>query len=121
MNSKEFRAELVKIMPGYKWTVHKSDTDGRLEGTGIQTSGFNRLSTLCIIRIERDDAPPYYEAKSAGYGKKAWWLHASIGYTLAKALRNLQNYYEGESNKYREHAEALQRGRLDANGKQEPV
>ena len=25
MNSKEFRAELVKIMPGYEWTVHISE------------------------------------------------------------------------------------------------
>lgn len=34
MNSKEFRAELIKIMPGYNWTVHQSRTDWRLEATG---------------------------------------------------------------------------------------
>lgn len=55
MNSKEFRAELEKIMPGYMWTVHRPSKHLRfppyvLVATGIQSSGSNRLSTLEVTR-----------------------------------------------------------------------
>ena len=47
MKQSEFRAELVKIMPGYAWTVNSSRcSETMLVATGIQTSGLNRLSTL---------------------------------------------------------------------------
>jgi len=121
MNSKEFRAELVKIMPGYKWTVHQSRTPELLIATGIQYSGSNRLSTLSIDRVERKGQKPTYQAKSAGYGRRAMWLHANNDGTLALALRGLQDHYERQEAMYRSHAKALQQGRLDANGKQEPV
>jgi len=119
MNSKEFRAELVKIMPGYDWTVHKprksysgvpSETK-RLEATGIQTSGFNRLSTLSVIRVEKEGQKPYYEAKSSGFGVQAPWLHTNGDGTLARALRGLQNHYEYMAQKYDRHACDLQEGR----------
>lgn len=107
-----FRAELVKIMPGYKWTVHRADKGAtRLEATGIQSSGFNRLSTLRIERrIERDR--PWYKAKSAGFGLRAKWLHENGDVSLAKALRGLQEHYERMANNYRGHAARLQDGRL---------
>ena len=51
MNKSKFRTELKKIMPGYKWTVHKSsDPEYFLDATGIMTSGFNRTSTLQVIK-----------------------------------------------------------------------
>ncbi|ERY80301.1 hypothetical protein Q023_06145 [Pseudomonas aeruginosa BWHPSA010] len=115
MKQSQFRAELVKIMPGYNWTVHASrSSEKRLVATGTQSSGFNRLSTL---RVERRDnygasGKPRYEVKSAGYGTRAPWLHTAEGGTLARALRSLQEHYEGNARKYSIHASDLQRGRI---------
>lgn len=111
MNSKEFRAELVKVMPGYNWTVHQSSMPEMLDATGIQTSGFNRLSTLAVTRKDRDGVVTY-EAKSSGYGLKAPWLHRHVDVTLARALRGLQNHYEAMETQYRAHATALKHGRV---------
>ena len=111
MNANEFRAELVKIMPGYSWTVHKTPKGMTyLSATGTQSSGFNRLSTLLVIRREKDDEVSY-EAKSAGYGLRAKWLHTHTDGTLARALRGLQDHYEAISNIYAVHARALKIGR----------
>lgn len=126
MNANDFRAELVKIMPGYSWTVHKSLNsrlpahlrDGLpevLTATGTQSSGSNRTSTLEVTR--RNDAGHVsYTAKSAGYGRKAQWLHQSTDQTLARALRGLQDHYEAMANTYRRHAAALARGRESERG-----
>lgn len=111
MNSKEFRAELVKIMPGYDWTVHQSSVDWRMEATGTQSSGSNRLSTLSVTRIEKEGEKPTYEAKSSGYGRRARWLHTNKGGTLARALRGLQDYYEATASTHYSHAGALKQGR----------
>lgn len=111
MNSKEFRAELVKIMPGYDWTVHQSHVTWRMEATGIQSSGSNRLSTLSVIRVEREGQEPIYEAKSAGYGRRAKWLHTHKDGTLARALRGLQDHYEAVASTHYSHAGALKQGR----------
>ncbi|MEZ6890348.1 hypothetical protein ABL968_02820 [Pseudomonas aeruginosa] len=74
MKQSQFRAELVKIMPGYNWTVHASRSSEKLlVATGIQSSGSNRLSTLRVQR--RDDyagsGKPHYEVSSAGYGTRS--------------------------------------------------
>lgn len=111
MNANEFRAELLKIMPGYNWTVHRSTNDSVLTATGIQSSGFNRLSTLQVKRIAVGAMTPKYEAKSAGYGTRARWLHTHTDGTLARALRGLQDHYEAVSNTYRSHAASLAKGR----------
>lgn len=111
MNSKEFRAELVKIMPGYDWTVHQSRIAWRMEATGTQSSGFNRLSTLSVVRVEKEGQKPSYEVKSAGFGLRARWLHTNKDGTLARALRGLQDYYEAVASTHLGHAKALQQGR----------
>lgn len=111
MKPAEFRAELNKIMPGYKWTVKsKGSSETFLEAEGIQTSGFNRLSTLrvtwrCISGLET------YEAKSAGYGTRSPWKHETKERTLAKALRSLQEHYKRMADDYRSLESALQAGR----------
>ncbi|PSS62492.1 hypothetical protein C6558_21070 [Ensifer sp. NM-2] len=116
MNANEFRAELLKIMPGYSWTVHKTPKGMTyLKATGIQSSGSNRLSTLSVIRRERDGQVSY-EAKSAGYGLRAKWLHTTTDGTLARALRGLQDHYEYTANTYRSHASALKIGRQGEGG-----
>lgn len=122
MKAAEFRAELVKIMPAYSWTVHQVGRTGKwlrekypdtpvvLTATGIQSSGFNRLSTLEVSR--RDDCGRVtYTAKSAGYGTKARWLHENTDGTLARVLRGLQDHYETTAATYRSHASAPQEGR----------
>ena len=110
----KFREDLLKIMPGYQWTVRRpTNKDGSyLEATGIQSSGFNRLSTLSVIRTDRAGMV-VYEAKSAGFGTRAKWLHRNSDGTLARALRGLQDHYEAVSNTYRAHAAALKTGRID--------
>lgn len=110
---KEFRAELVKIMPGYSWTVHKASSPGLLKATGIQSSGFNRLSTLRVIRTAVNDKPRY-EVKSAGFGTRAAFLFTNIDGTLARALRGLQEHYEREAARYASHARALKNARQPA-------
>ena len=111
MKRSEFRAELVKIMPGYSWTVHKGkDSDVVFIATGIQSSGSNRLSTLRVERRE-DDRGISYQAKSAGYGTRAPWLHTASDATLARALRSLQEHYERIARQYNVHAIDLQTGR----------
>jgi len=94
MSPADFRKELVKIMPGYDWTVHKSSNpEGYLRATGIQSSGFNRLSTLQVERREKDGKAKY-EVKISGYGKKTPWHSTSEDGTLARALRSMQTHYE---------------------------
>ena len=116
MNSAEFRKELIKIMPGYKWTVHRPYTliNRFLSATGIKTSGFNRLSTLNVIRREKNDYAEY-EVKSTGFGKNAPWLSEYKGTTLAQALRGLQNYYETMASTYNRHAGDLKFARRKHN------
>lgn len=113
MNSAEFRKELVKIMPGYDWTVHKplSKDATYLKATGIQSSGFNRLSTLEVVRRDKNGAIEY-EVKSSGYGRNAPWLATTSDGTLARALRSLQTHYENVAANYSGHARALQSGRI---------
>lgn len=111
MNSKEFREELVKIMPGYKWTVSRvRPGDTTMIATGIQSSGSNRLSTLGVTRRDTDGMVSY-RAQSSGYGTRAPWLHETGGRTLAQALRHLQDHYEHRAATYRAHATDLQFGR----------
>lgn len=114
MTPKEFRAELVKIMPGYSWTVRKPrPSDAFLKAEGTQSSGFNRLSTLIVQR--RDNYAgrgyPWYTVKSAGFGKRAPFLAEISDRTLARALRELQQHYEHEAALYAGHARALENAR----------
>lgn len=114
----DFRKELTRIMPGYKWTVHKSDDENRLEATGIQTSGFNRLSTLSVKRkLDRHGhGITTYHVQSSGFGRRSPWLSWHEDTTLARALRGLQEYYETQANLYRSHAAHLQHGRTAEGG-----
>ena len=109
---KEFRKEILKIMPGYKWTVHRPfGSKGKyLEATGTQSSGFNRISTLRIIRRECDTRIEY-EAKSSGYGVKAPWVATWKDSTLARALRGLQSHYESMASLYSGCASYLEHSR----------
>ena len=114
MNSAEFRRELIKIMPGYAWTVHKSSNPaGHQSATGTQSSGFNRLSTLKVTRRVRDGSVDY-ETKSAGNGTKARWAHISHSGTLARSLRGLQSHYEREAAELHCLASRLKSGRTAA-------
>lgn len=115
MNASEFRAELVKIMPGYKWTVHKSHApEHYLLATGTQSSGSNRLSTLQVERRDNyaGSGLARYEVKSSGYGKRAPWLHTVSAPSLAVTLRCLEHHYETMARLYSKHASDLQVGRL---------
>ena len=107
-----FRTELIKLMPGYAWTVHRSINANRIEATGTRSSGFNRLSTLSVIRRTDNGGGVVYEAKSAGYGLRAPWLHTTTDRTLARALRGLQTHYEQMASKYYTHAGDLKVGRV---------
>lgn len=109
----DFRAELVKVMPGYDWTVHRqfSAALDQMEATGTRSSGMNRLSTLHVTRTEYSGVK--YWVKSAGFGRRAPWLHTNADVTIKSALRGLQRHYETQAGLYRGHAEALQIGRIE--------
>jgi hypothetical protein len=110
MNTAKFREELRKAMPWYKWTVHRQRVEWRLKATGTQSSGFNRLSTLRVVRTVRNGIADY-KVKSSGYGTSAPWLSDHRDSTLLRALRGLQDYYESMARLYGSHASALQAGR----------
>ncbi|MBL0732239.1 MAG: hypothetical protein JJW03_05230 [Desulfosarcina sp.] len=115
MNTKVFREELKKIMPGYKWTVHRNMLSKTyIDATGTQSSGFNRTSTLNIMRSEQKGIISYI-ARSLGFGKNARWLYTYKDETLSKALRGLQNSYEESANNYFQHVAALEKGRKEKN------
>ncbi|MFA5377082.1 MAG: hypothetical protein WC455_15130 [Dehalococcoidia bacterium] len=119
----KFRKELERIMPGYNWTIHRNrfqDTADYLEATGIQSAGFNRISTLSVTRRSKNGIPRY-EVKSAGFGKRAPWLASSESVTLANALRVLQNHYEAVASNYARHAHDLQLGRQKPKGQVDAV
>jgi len=114
MDPTAFRDELVKIMPGYEWTIHRNlfKDSTYFRATGIQSSGFNRLSTLQVVKRKRiKDSEIEYEVKSSGFGKKTPWLSEATRSTLAQALRALQDHYEHMAATYRGHATALKDGR----------
>jgi hypothetical protein len=110
---KDFRNELLKIMPGYKWTVRRQlfDDGKYMEAIGIQSSGFNRTSTLLVIRRQKDDSHVEYEVKSSGTGTRTPWSGTNTDYTLARALRGLQSGYEYKAMMLRGDAMDLQAGR----------
>lgn len=112
MNSAKFRTELINIMPGYTWIVHRPP-DGiknSLRATGIQSVGFNRLSTLQVFKREINGIIDY-EVKSAGFGGNAPWLSTCTDETLARALRGLQNHYDAVAMNYSNHASYLEGAR----------
>jgi hypothetical protein len=107
----DFRAKLIKLMPGYDWTVHKAAKGAtKLVATGIQSSGFNRLSTLEVTWTARENGD-WFTARSAGFGKRAPWLLDNGDTTLARALRGLQDRYRQTAATYAGHERALQNGR----------
>ena len=99
-------------MPGYKWTVHRKrfKDSNHLSATGIQTAGFNRLSTLEVVVIWKGDVLEY-DATSSGFGLNAPWLSTNKDATLARALRGLQEHYEIMADNYSRHASDLEGGR----------
>lgn len=121
MTPKDFREELKKVMPGYKWTVHNNnlylndETSGAFCATGIKSSGSNRTSTIQAI-YRWDIGTSEYEVKSAGYGTKSPWVWEVTAQTLKKALRVLQTYYERQSALYGGCAADLQNGRKAGEG-----
>lgn len=112
MKTADFRKELLRIMPGYKWTVHNSSEpkSGFFSAEGIKTSGFNRLSTVQVYRRVKSGVVEY-EVKSSGFGKSAPWLASARCGTMARAFRQLQSYYENEGRKYLAHARELESAR----------
>ena len=114
MDSKAFREKLVKIMPSYNWTVHKSGKGAtQLTATGIQSSGFNRLSTL-EVSWKAGDNGDWFTVRSAGFGRRAPWGQQIGDVTLARALRCLQDHYRAKANDYHSLERALENGRKAA-------
>lgn len=110
-DAKTFRIALDKIMPGYRWTVHRAVKGAsKITATGTQSSGSNRLSTL-EVSWSRKDHGDWFEARSAGYGLRAPWLGKTGDVTLARALRGLQDFYRAKAATYSGHERALASGR----------
>jgi hypothetical protein len=112
MNTDKFRKEIIKIMPGYKWTVHRPFLKdcSFFEATGVQTSGFNRTATIRVERREKIGGVEY-TVKSSGFGLKAPWLGENSDGTLARALRGLQESYEYAAANYAGQARTMRAAR----------
>lgn len=113
MNTTEFRAEVTKIMPGYAWTVKRPyDKDCSLmSATGIQSAGFNRMSTLLVERRVDDDKTVTYKVYISGYGTRSNWVTWDKGRTLARALRSLQEQCSASMRMYNACVGAMLLGR----------
>ena len=110
---KDFRAELERIMPRYKWLLPRAEQvpiRGTLVAIGTVSRGSNRISTLHVTR-EQVLGRAWYSVKSAGYGAKSPWSGSAGDVTLARALRALQTNYRRKSLTYFALADALERGR----------
>jgi len=108
-----FRKELMKVMPGLKWTVHKNPYKDCefIQASAFHSSGSNRLFTIAVTRRQKKNGIVVYEAMSSGYGTRAKWLHTSQGLTAARALRNLQTHYQREAAQYRSQTAYLEEAR----------
>ena len=94
MDSKKFREALVKIMPGCKWTIHRSRKgDLTILATAKETSGFNRLSTLEVSYSSRNQSD-WFEVKYFGNGTRGHLLDKNGDVTLARAVRGLQDRFQ---------------------------
>lgn len=110
-DAKQFRKELTGVLPGYKWTVKRTYGGSHwLIAEGIQSSGFNRLSTVRVLRNELDDGV-HYTCSSSGFGKKSPKLGEYTAPTLKQALRGLQDHYEYAASQYASHAGYIQGAR----------
>lgn len=109
--SKAFREQLKKLLPGYDWTVHQSRNSRYMTATGIQTSGFNRLSTLKVEREQKGNEELWCKVSGYGYGLRSPKMGTGTGSTLAQAMRSLQDYYESTAGKYRGLANSMAQAR----------
>jgi len=123
---KSFRKELFKVMPGLKWTIHKTRGSryiqmepghyiGAIEATATISSGMNRLFTLSVSRHQKYDGTVFYKAESSGYGTRAPWLYSWEDKTVARALRGLQSHYERMESEYGNQARYLREARQQTN------
>jgi hypothetical protein len=109
----EFRQELVKVMPGFSWTVEKSYMEGIKKAEGKQTAGMNRLCTLSVLkRTNHDTGKSEYEVKDSGFGLRSPWGRSFNSHSLKSALRLLQNYHESSARHHSGQASYLQAGRI---------
>lgn len=125
MNTSEFRAELMKIMPGFNWTVARPyrlykepDTApgfALMKATGIQSAGFNRMATLGVERRD-ENGKVEYEVSIADYGTRGPWVETYKRETLARALRSLQERCESMRGVYAACVNAMQGGRAKKAG-----
>ena len=107
----DFRAELKKWMPGFKWTVHKQRLGSAFfEATGIRSAGFNRMGTMRIERCATQFGIRY-TVKVDGFGKKGSWLNAATGSTLRQALRGVQENCNWHARNYASLATMIQNAR----------
>lgn len=113
MDIKQFREELEKIMPGYKWVVHKAySADDKITfATGIQSKGMNRMSTLHVKRDACHDNDIHYSVSSSGFGKGSEIGGEESAPTLARALRQLQERYSKRASFFSGLYNDLEKGR----------
>lgn len=110
-----FRDDLKNVLPGYNWTVHKPHmVTETLVATGIQSSGFNRLST---IEVQSNKEGNWFKAKISGFGTKSPWTCECLGKTLKQVIRNLQEYLEHQERFYGSLAESVKNARINTNTK----
>lgn len=120
MSSTDFRAELMKVMPGLDWNVHDQISDTCLLATGIKSRGYDRMFQMSVQKTGSGNKVEY-EVWSSGYATHTNCLHPNRDTTLESAVRGLQNHYKIKENEYRSHADAIHRARIFEGSESSPA
>lgn len=125
----EFKADLERVMPGFKWTVHKpssllrwdeptkmhvkvtlAEKDAhRMTATGTKSSGFNRVATIEATYLANILRP--FEVVVFGYGCRGPKIMAGVGKTVPQAFRDAQSKCEERAQFFGHGASLLKQGR----------
>ena len=108
------RKDLHKVLPGYKWAVHRSHkylSTNHIEATGTVSGGFNRVSTLTVKVAIRP--PPY---KGPDFNITMIDPHrcttvSGWGETFTQCVRDLQNSLEDTFQRTKGNLEILRQAR----------
>lgn len=117
----DFRAELKKLLPGYKWTVTKSTYNSTKFATGTLSAGFNRLSTLDALRgVSTINGCAWYEIDARGYGTRSEKTARGVGNSLAQAVRMMQDELWTKARKYQALHDQVEQARKHADKEATP-
>lgn len=127
----QFRKDLQRTMPGFKWTVHKpsslliwdeaaklhanatlAEVDAlHMDATGTKSAGMNRIATLDATYRASDGYP--FNVAVFGHGCRAPKIMDGSGKTLPQAFRDARNKCEAKEQFFGNGVRILAYGRVE--------